>query len=80
MSSGAKKILDQALSLPDEDRRRIAEALLASISSATAEEIEAAWAAEARARAERLERGETVARDGDEVLAEIRAELQAKSQ
>jgi hypothetical protein len=75
VTAEAKKVLDDALALPDDDRRRIAEALLDSMPPETADEIELAWIEEARQRAGRLERGEVVARDGDAVTAEIEAKL-----
>ena len=43
MSSAAKKILDEALALPEEERRRLAEALLDSVPADSAVEIQAAW-------------------------------------
>ena len=73
MTAEAKKILDEALALPDDERRRIAEALLDSMPPETADEIEMAWLVEARRRAGELERGEVVARDGDAVVAELEA-------
>ncbi|MFV8755069.1 addiction module protein [Nannocystaceae bacterium ST9] len=76
MTASAKKILEDVLALPDEDRRRIAEAILVSMPPETLDEIERAWLEEAQRRAGRLERGEVEARDGDEVLAELEAKLQ----
>jgi endonuclease YncB( thermonuclease family) len=75
VTSGAKRILDEALALPADERRRVTEALLDSMPPETAEEIEAAWLEEAQRRAGRLERGEIQARDGDTVLSEIEARL-----
>lgn len=75
MTAEAKKILDEALALPDDERRRIAEALLDSMPPETADEIEMARLVEARRRAGELERGEVVARDGDAVVAELEAKL-----
>ena len=77
MTAEAKKILEDALSLPDDERRRIAELLLDSISTESAEEIEAAWVAEAVRRAEQLERGEVAALDGQSVLADLKAKFQS---
>ncbi len=75
MTAEAKKVLDEALALPNGERRRVVEALLDSMPPETADEIELAWREEARQRAGRLERGETVARDGDAALAELEAKL-----
>ena len=77
MTAEAKKILEDALLLPDDERRRIAELLLDSISTDSAEEIEAAWVAEAVRRAEQLERGEVAALDGESVLADLKAKFQS---
>jgi len=41
----------------------------------TADEIELAWLEEARRRADRLERGQVRAKDGETVLAELEAKL-----
>jgi putative addiction module component (TIGR02574 family) len=73
VTAAAKKILEEALSLPNEERRRVAEALLDSIPSETADEIEAAWVAEARRRADESERGRVDAVDGDAALRELKA-------
>jgi hypothetical protein len=75
MTATAKKVLNEALSLPDGERRRVVEALLDTMPPETADEIELAWLEEARERAGRLERGEVVARDGDEALAALEAKL-----
>lgn len=73
MSSTAKKVLEVALALPEEDRRRLGEALLDSISPVPAAEIEQAWVAEAVRRAEQVTRGDGEVLDLDETIAEIRA-------
>ena len=78
MTSSAKKVLAEALALTDAERREVAEALLDSVAPTSVGELEAAWNGEARARADRLARGEIEARDGNEVLEEIRAELRAR--
>jgi hypothetical protein len=75
MSSDAARILNDALTLPDLQRRQIVEALLDSIAPERSEEIESAWVEEARRRAERLELGQSRARDGEMVLREIAAKL-----
>lgn len=43
MTGTARKVSEDALALPDEERRRIAELLLHSLSTDGAEEIDAAW-------------------------------------
>ena len=77
MTAAAKKILEDALGLPDDERCRIAELLLDSVSTDSAEEIEAAWVAEAVRRADQLERGEVEALDGDSVLEGLKAKFQS---
>jgi hypothetical protein len=73
MTAAATRVLQDALSLPDEARRRIAELLLDSLASETSEEIEAAWVAEAVRRADELERGAAHALDGLQVLDDLKA-------
>ena len=75
MTSAAKKVLDEALALSEEDRRRVAEALLDTMRPGVVDEIEAAWLEEARRRAGCLERGEIEASDGETTLAALDAKL-----
>ena len=77
VTAAAKKILEDALALPDDERRRIAELLLDSISTDSTEEIEAAWVTEAVRRADELERGEVEALDGESVLEGLKAKFQS---
>lgn len=77
VTSTAKKILEEALGLPEEDRRRVARLLLESLQGSSSEEIARAWDEEVRRRIELAERGETRARDGAEVSAELRAKYAA---
>jgi hypothetical protein len=75
VTSAARKVLDDALALPDDERRRVAEALLDAMPPETADEIEQAWREEARRRADQLERGEVRASDGESTLAALEAKL-----
>ena len=75
MSSTAQKVLKEALALPEDDRRRVAEMILDSMPAEAALEIEQAWAEEASRRAGALERGETEAIDGDEAVSRLEAQL-----
>ena len=75
MTSAAKKILQEVLALPEDDRRRLGEAILESVPSHSEEEIRQAWTEEAVRRAEALERGEGEVLDLDEALESIRADL-----
>ena len=77
MTSTAKKILDEALSLPEDDRRRVAERLLDTISREPAEEIERVWNEEAARRAGTLERREVQALDGEESLRALEEKLRS---
>jgi len=73
VTSTAKKILDDALSLPDEEREALVEVLITSLQWDSPEDVERAWSEEIVRRLERLGRGETVAVDWDEAKRRIRA-------
>jgi putative addiction module component (TIGR02574 family) len=62
-----------ALQLPERDRARLAELLLASLDEE--DEVAAAWADEAERRFEELKSGKTKAMPADEVLERIRSRL-----
>ena len=78
MTAQAQSILEQALSLSDDDRQRLAEALLDSIPADISEELERTWNAEALRRAEAFERGEVQAIDGDRLMRDMRSKLKAR--
>jgi hypothetical protein len=78
VTTAAKHVLDQALALPADELRRVAQALLDALPLETAEELEADWLEEARRRAGRLERGEETALDGEETLAALEAKYRSK--
>ena len=76
MTEAARTILDQALSLADEERLRLAEALFDSLSADAQEEIDRAWREEILRRMDQVRRGEVeleswedVRRAGREALA-----------
>lgn len=74
----AKRILEEALALPEDERRRIARLLLESVPQActeTAEAVEDAWIAEAVRRAEEVERGDAEVLDGESALRRLEAKL-----
>ena len=75
MTSAARKILEVALALPEEDRRRIGEAILDSVQGDAADDIRQAWQDEAVRRVEEIERGEGKLVDLDEALRSLRADL-----
>jgi len=77
VTATAKNILEDALALPGDDRCRIAELLLDSVSTDTTEEMEAAWAVEAVRRADELERGDAKALDGESFLEDLKAKFQS---
>lgn len=63
----------QALSLPQADRSRLVDRLIASLEIDPAWETE--WAAEADHREERISRGDAVWVDGPQAVARIRSKL-----
>lgn len=74
MTSQARKILEEALALPDEERRLIAIELRDSLEPVdSADEVDAAWRDELVRRARRVESGESVLLDGDEAYQRLRA-------
>ena len=74
MTSQARKILEEALALPDDERRLIAIELRYSLEPAdSADEVDAAWRDELVRRAQRIETGESVLLDGNEVYQRLRA-------
>lgn len=73
-SMDAKRVIDEALSLPVDIRAALAGELLASLDHAELEpDREAAWSTEIRDRIDAYERGEVTAVPVDQALAQIRA-------
>jgi len=72
VTSTAKRILDEALSLPDDEREALVEVLITSLQLDSPEDVERAWSEEIVRRLERHERGETVALDWEEAKRRIR--------
>ncbi len=62
----------EALSLPAEDRAKLAQKLLLSLDTLSAEELEQAWLIEAGRRAHELDRGEVQPVSADEVRRKAR--------
>lgn len=75
VTSSARKVLEEALALPEEDRRRVAEALLDSVPRETEQEVESAWRDEVARRIAEVERGEVVLETWSEVKQRIRQTL-----
>jgi putative addiction module component (TIGR02574 family) len=61
--------------LPVDDRIVLAHRLLASAANEKGEDLDALWDAEARARMDRYDRGETDAIDGEKFFKEIDKKL-----
>ena len=71
----AKKIRDQALSLPSDERLKLVEQLIESLNLPTKSEIERLWAEEAEIRIREIEKGKVQTIDGELVFREIREKL-----
>lgn len=71
MTNAARKLLDDAMALPSEDRARLAAALLASLDDRADPDATSAWAAEVERRAERVLTGEAEGAPWDEVRARL---------
>lgn len=74
MASPAEKILEEALTLPEEDRAALADALTESLERDDGD-LSAEWKQAIARRIEAIERGESRLIPGDEVEARIRARL-----
>lgn len=68
MTSAAKKVLEQALALPQEDREDLLHALSTSLEPV---ELDPAWQAEVDRRLSRIETGSASFRDAQEHLEEL---------
>jgi putative addiction module component (TIGR02574 family) len=74
MTSRARKILEGALTLPEEERLYLAEALKESVEPVESqEEVDAAWRDEIERRLKSIEDGTAVLLDGDEVMRELKS-------
>ena len=72
MTSQARKILEEALTLPEEDRLYLVEALQESLEPVESqEEVDAAWQQEIERRVKSIEDGTAVLRDGETVFREL---------
>ena len=75
MRSEAKKILQDAMTLSEEDRRRLGEALLDSVPRDSDEEIATAWRGEVLNRIDEVRRGGAVTESYSEVKAHLKEAL-----
>ena len=73
MTSTAKKVLEDALALPVDERRTLAEQLIKSVPRESAGAVSEAWDAEVLERLEAAERGEVQTRDWDVACRELRS-------
>jgi putative addiction module component (TIGR02574 family) len=74
MTSATKKILEEALALPEDERAALVSALNESLETA-ADDLSPEWKAEIARRIEAVERGESRLIPWDEVEARIRETL-----
>jgi len=74
VTSAAKKVLEQALSLPAEEREALVDALAESLERPQ-DGLSDEWKTEIARRIEAVERGESKLIEGDEVDARLRAAL-----
>jgi putative addiction module component (TIGR02574 family) len=72
MTAVAKKVFDEALSLPAETRVSLVEKLLISLNLPTQPEIDRLWAKEAERRVSQIDKGEVKLVSGEKVFANIR--------
>jgi putative addiction module component (TIGR02574 family) len=75
VTAEAKKIFEQALALPEQERRYVAEALLDSLAETSEHEIDPAWREEVLRRIEEVRSGEVQPESLSEVRRQIREAL-----
>lgn len=78
MSAKSDSVRDEALRLPEQERARLAAALLASLDGEAEEGVEEAWAAEVEKRKAQVERGEARLVPWEQVKAEVKAALKPR--
>jgi len=72
----AKKVFDEALSLPAEARMSLVEKLLSSLNLPTQPEVDRLWAKEAERRIAQIEKGKVRLLPGEKVFSDIRKKYQ----
>lgn len=70
MNDLVTELAAQGLSLPPEERVRLLDLLLASLTEGSGSEVDAAWCAEIERRVRAHERGESKLHDVENVMAE----------
>ncbi len=79
MSSTAKKLLDEILQLPKDERERIAEEVWLSLHDEDEEgDVEAAWDEEIKKRLDEIDSGKVEMVPFDEVMSQIEKSLREK--
>jgi putative addiction module component (TIGR02574 family) len=78
MGEVAKRLLKEALALPDAERAELAAELMASFDGPQDPDVEVAWAAEIERRAAKVLSGESQGVPWDEVRERIERELHEK--
>jgi len=79
MTKAAEAVLDAALDLPEQERARIADALLRSLEPPPELDVEAAWRKEVRQRVAGLEAGEVKGVPWSEVRETLSGRLRGAS-
>ena len=72
MSDTVAELARRGLALDAQERTRLVDLLLSSLSQSEDPDVERAWAQEIRRRVAAYERGEAVLHDADEVMAEAK--------
>lgn len=75
MTHLAKKLLTDVLALPDEDRARLAAALIASLDEGDDGNVSESWAAEIERRAERVMSGQSAGEPWERVRKRLLARV-----
>ncbi len=75
ISTQLEDIRSAALNLPENDRVKLANELLASLNGSMDADIEAAWDVELCRRIEEIESGKAELHDADEVVKRVRSRI-----
>jgi putative addiction module component (TIGR02574 family) len=76
MSDAENKVIEEALSLPSDERIGLIQKLLMSLNLPIQSEIDRLWAEEAERRVSQIEQGDVELVAGDNVFARIRRKYQ----
>jgi putative addiction module component (TIGR02574 family) len=76
MSDSLDKMTNEVLSLPIDDRAKLAHELIMSLDERIDSDVNNAWEAEISRRAQQIKDGTAKGRPAEEVLSEIRARYQ----